>query len=43
VVAVVLVPAPRFRVSRERLESLGEACVAAAAQVTTRLGGRAAG
>ncbi|MGK3647929.1 IclR family transcriptional regulator [Pseudarthrobacter enclensis] len=43
VTAVVLIPAPRFRVSRERLEDLGEACVAAAAQVTTRLGGRAAG
>ncbi|MFJ6079279.1 IclR family transcriptional regulator [Pseudarthrobacter sp. NPDC092419] len=41
VAAVVLIPAPRFRVSRERLEDLGEACVAAAAQVTTRLGGRA--
>lgn len=43
VTAVVLIPAPRFRVSRERLEDLGEACVVAAAQVTTRLGGRAAG
>jgi IclR family acetate operon transcriptional repressor len=42
VVAVVLIPAPRFRVSRERLEGLAESCVAAAAQVTTRLGGRAA-
>ncbi|WP_240720356.1 IclR family transcriptional regulator [Pseudarthrobacter sp. NamB4] len=42
VAAVVLISAPRFRVSRERLETLGEACVAAAAQVTTRLGGRPA-
>ncbi|WP_240720969.1 IclR family transcriptional regulator [Pseudarthrobacter sp. NamE2] len=42
VAAVVLISAPRFRVSRERLETLGEACVAAAAQVTTRLGGRTA-
>ena len=40
VVAAVLIPAPRFRVSKERFESLGEACVAAAAKVTTRLGGR---
>lgn len=42
VAAVVLIPAPRFRVSRERLEDLAEACVTAAAQVTTRLGGRGA-
>lgn len=42
VAAVVLISAPRFRVSRERLDTLGEACVAAAAQVTTRLGGRPA-
>lgn len=41
VAAVVLIPAPRFRVSRERLGDLGDACLAAAAQVTTRLGGRA--
>ena len=40
IVAAVLIPAPRFRVSRERLQSLGEACSAAAHQVTTRLGGR---
>ena len=40
IVAVVLIPAPKFRVSRERLQSLGEACAAAAHQVTTRLGGR---
>ena len=39
----VLVPAPRFRVSPERLQSLGEACAAAAHRVTTRLGGRAPG
>lgn len=42
VAAVVLISAPRFRVARERLETLGEACVTAAAQVTTRLGGRTA-
>ena len=42
VVAAVLIPAPRFRVSREQFESLGEACVAAAATVTSRLGGRPA-
>lgn len=40
IVASVLIPAPRFRVSRDRLQSLGEACAAAAARVTTRLGGR---
>lgn len=40
IVAAVLIPAPRFRVSKEQFESLGEACVAAAAKVTTRLGGR---
>ncbi|WP_125610039.1 IclR family transcriptional regulator [Specibacter cremeus] len=38
-VAAVLIPAPRFRVSPERLQLLGEACAAAAAHVTTRLGG----
>ena len=42
VVAAVLIPAPRFRVSRERLHTLGEACFAAAQQVTVRLGGRPA-
>nr|WP_235008734.1 IclR family transcriptional regulator [Arthrobacter sp. SLBN-122] len=42
VVAAVLIPAPRFRVSKEQFGSLGEACVAAAAKVTTRLGGRPA-
>ncbi len=42
VVAAVLIPAPRFRVSRERLHTLGEACFAAAQQVTIRLGGRPA-
>lgn len=42
-VAAVLIPAPRFRVSRERLQSLGEACAAAALRVTTRLGGRPPG
>lgn len=40
VVAAVLIPAPKFRVSRERLQSLGEACAAAAGRVTRRLGGR---
>ncbi|MDP9981008.1 DNA-binding IclR family transcriptional regulator [Pseudarthrobacter oxydans] len=40
IVAAVLIPAPRFRVSRERLQNLGEACAAAAGRVTTRLGGR---
>jgi DNA-binding IclR family transcriptional regulator len=39
VVAAVLVPAPRFRVSAERLQSLGEACAAAARKVSARLGG----
>ena len=38
IVAAVLIPAPRFRVSRERLQSLGEACSAAAHQVTTTPG-----
>ena len=40
IVASVLIPAPRFRVSRDRLQSMGEACAAAADRVTTRLGGR---
>ena len=39
-VAAVLIPAPRFRVSTERLQALGESCAAAAAKVTARLGGR---
>lgn len=39
-VAAVLISAPKFRVSRERLQDLGEACASAAARVTTRLGGR---
>lgn len=43
IVAAVLIPAPRFRVSRERLQILGEACSAAARLVTTRLGGRPPG
>ncbi|MHA7290789.1 IclR family transcriptional regulator [Arthrobacter sp. MDT3-24] len=42
-VAAVLIPAPRFRVSKERLESLGESCKAAADKVTARLGGNAPG
>lgn len=40
VVAAVLIPAPRFRVSAERLQALGEACSAAARRITVRLGGR---
>jgi DNA-binding IclR family transcriptional regulator len=40
-VAAVLIPAPKFRVSQDTLTSLGEACADAAAKVTTRLGGRA--
>ena len=43
VVAAVLIPAPRFRVSTERLQALGESCAAAAAKVTARLGGRPRG
>jgi IclR family acetate operon transcriptional repressor len=43
VVAAVLIPAPRFRVSQERLQSLGESCAAAADKVTARLGGHAPG
>lgn len=42
-VAAVLIPAPRFRVSKERLQSLGESCRAAADKVTARLGGNAPG
>jgi DNA-binding IclR family transcriptional regulator len=41
IVAAVLISAPRFRVSREGLQSLGEACAAAADKITSRLGGRA--
>ncbi|MCP8999763.1 IclR family transcriptional regulator [Pseudarthrobacter sp. RMG13] len=40
-VAAVLIPAPRFRVSKERLQILGESCMAAADKVTARLGGSA--
>jgi IclR family acetate operon transcriptional repressor len=43
VVAAVLIPAPRFRVSNERLQSLGESCLAAANKVTARLGGKVPG
>jgi DNA-binding IclR family transcriptional regulator len=39
IVAAVLIPAPRFRVSQDRLQSLGESCMAAANKVTARLGG----
>jgi DNA-binding IclR family transcriptional regulator len=39
IVAAVLIPAPRFRVSQDRLQALGESCAAAAAKVTARLGG----
>ncbi len=42
-VAAVLIPAPRFRVSKERLQSLGESCAGAANKVTARLGGKAPG
>ncbi|MET3719474.1 MULTISPECIES: IclR family transcriptional regulator [unclassified Arthrobacter] len=42
-VAAVLIPAPRFRVSKERLQTLGESCMAAADKVTARLGGSAPG
>lgn len=38
-VAAVLIPAPRFRVSPDTLQSLGESCLAAARRVTSRLGG----
>ncbi|MGO4382760.1 IclR family transcriptional regulator [Specibacter sp. RAF43] len=38
-VAAVLIPAPRFRVSPERLQTLGEACAQTARLITTRLGG----
>lgn len=38
-VAAVLIPAPRFRVSPERLQTLGEACARTAQQITIRLGG----
>jgi IclR family acetate operon transcriptional repressor len=41
IVASVLIPAPRFRVSPDTLQSLGEACASAARQVTQRLGGLA--
>lgn len=43
VVAAVLIPAPRFRVSKERLQTLGESCMAAADKVTARLGGHGPG
>jgi DNA-binding IclR family transcriptional regulator len=42
VVAAVLVSAPRFRVSREQVHVLGEACASAATAVTRRLGGSSA-
>lgn len=38
-VAAVLIPAPRFRVSPEKLQILGEACARTARLVTARLGG----
>jgi len=41
VVAAVLIPAPRFHVSKERLLVLGESCMAAADKVSARLGGNA--
>ncbi|MBO1269944.1 IclR family transcriptional regulator [Arthrobacter cavernae] len=39
IVAAVLIPAPRFRVSQDTLQNLGEACAAAASKVTQRMGG----
>lgn len=39
IVAAVLIPAPRFRVSPETLQGLAESCKAAARKVTARLGG----
>jgi IclR family acetate operon transcriptional repressor len=39
VVAAVMLAAPRYRVSAEHLQLLAEACTAAAAQVTSRMGG----
>lgn len=39
IVACVLIAAPKFRVSPDTLQSLGEACSAAARKVTQRLGG----
>jgi DNA-binding IclR family transcriptional regulator len=39
VVAAVLVSAPRFRISPEHLQVLGEACAQAARDITRRLGG----
>jgi DNA-binding IclR family transcriptional regulator len=41
-VAVVLVSAPRFRVSRERASTIGEATVEAAREIAARLGGAGA-
>lgn len=38
-VAAVLIPAPRFRVSPERLQTLGQTCLKTALLITTRLGG----
>lgn len=43
VVAAVLISAPHFRVSRERLAEICEACAGAAADITRRLGGSAGG
>lgn len=42
IAAVVLVSAPRFRVSTEQLSAIGEAAVQAALDITARLGGAAA-
>ncbi|MFC9335717.1 IclR family transcriptional regulator [Arthrobacter sp. NPDC057009] len=41
IVASVLIPAPKFRVSPDTLQSLGEACASGAREVTQRLGGAA--
>ncbi|MFC8304045.1 IclR family transcriptional regulator [Specibacter sp. NPDC057265] len=38
-VAAVLIPAPRFRVSPDRLHDLGEACARTARLITKRMGG----
>lgn len=39
-VAAVMTPAPKFRISKDEVKTIGEACVRAARQVTLRLGGK---
>ncbi|HET7415983.1 MAG TPA: IclR family transcriptional regulator [Arthrobacter sp.] len=39
-VAAVLTPAPKFRISKDDLETIGQSCVRAARQITLRLGGK---